>query len=72
MYKSRTLKCEKCNCGCDKSPLKNIIKKFSNKTKKTIREKDVFENGCNKKLFICDHEPEKNRKKKNKKINVFY
>lgn len=71
MYKSRTLKSEKCSCGCDASPLKNIKKKFSTKKKITIREKDVFQNGCNKKLFVCDYEPKK-KKNMNKKINVFY
>ena len=62
MYKSRTLKSEKCSCGCDKSPLKNIKKKFSTKKNKIVREKDVFENGCNDKLFECSLEEKKNRK----------
>jgi len=62
MYKSRTLKSEKCSCGCKKSPLKNIKKMFSTKKNKIVREKDVFENGCNDKLFECSLEEEKNRK----------
>jgi len=61
MYKSRTLKKDNCDCGCKTSPLKNIKKKFSVKQKQTIKEKDVFEKGCNKKLFTCDKEPKKKK-----------
>lgn len=71
MYKSRTLKSEKCDCGCDASPLKNIKKKFGTRKQQTIKEKDVFQNGCNKKLFTCDYEPKK-KKKMSKKINIYY
>ena len=69
MYKSRTLKKEKSYCACDVSPLKNIRKKFSTKKKITIREKDVFKCGCNKKLFTCDYEPKQKKKISN---NIIY
>ena len=66
MYKSRILKTNEYS-----SPLKNIKKKFTNKKKKTIRERDVFKKGSNTKLFVCECNPDK-KKQIHKKINVFY
>jgi|TARA_Y100000310_G_scaffold325047_1_gene387890 hypothetical protein len=49
---------QKKSCPCDASPLKNIMKKFANNNKtKIVKEKDVFESGCNDKLFVCEKEP---------------